>query len=141
MIEHLIDKNFKFLILPIVTTIFTIWIKYLCRKKKNISFKKEDFFVGLNIYIVSLVILLNNVLYQYYQYVTGSQYNLECFYYIFDTLKLMGFNLFVLMGIVIIIRNYGWKKKDELNLILGIIIPILFGFVSLCYSVFWIKEL
>lgn len=123
---------------PLITVALSIFVKYVSRNDRHSGFRKEDLAVGLDMSVTALLI-----------FITGSAQ-------IASSLPeknpppdlvqqlasvpwvLMGF-LVGMWGISTIVRKVGWEDDDKLKPVWGIIVPGLFGLLTLLFAVNWIS--
>jgi len=123
---------------PLVTVALSIFVKYVSRNDRHSGFRKEDLAVGLDMSVTALLI-----------FITGSAH-------IANTLPatdppevivqqlasvpwvLMGF-LIGMWGISTLVRKLGWEDDDKLKVLWGIVVPGLFGLLTLLFAVNWIS--
>jgi hypothetical protein len=141
MIEIFTNTYFKFFVIPLMTTLLIVFVKIVSRNDKFSSFKKEDFAIGLEISITALLILISDTL----NYISRIQ-NTDLTTLIHDKTKLISMPWLLLAyviglwGISTLVRKKGWKNEDEMNWWWGIIIPDMFGLLTLIFVVNWISN-
>ena len=62
MIELLSNKYFQFLVIPLLTIFLVVFVKYVSKKDQYSKLKKEDFAIGLEIMIASILLLVSDTL-------------------------------------------------------------------------------
>ena len=136
MIEVLSSTYFKYLVVPLLTTFFVIFIKSVSRNDRHNTFlKKEDFAFGLEMGVTAILLLLGNSVSMAQQTVldpnTVSIVN--------EKLLLVGWIALVLIfglwGVSTIVRRLGWQNETELKMFWGIIFPDIYGLIVLIYVV------
>ncbi|TAL67053.1 MAG: hypothetical protein EPN82_15890 [Bacteroidetes bacterium] len=151
IIEKLIDlifsDQFRYIAFPIGTIIISIFMKLNSRKDRDKFIKKEDFFIGLNIIITSIVLLFTyslDILKKLKYYIIYSEYNKINSEKIINIIIIISILLPILYigGLFIVsffIRKKGWNKinndlNNDINYEInnyGIIIPNIIGFLYL----------
>jgi len=150
MIEVLSNTYFKYLVVPLVTTFFVIFVKIVSRNDRhNKKFlKKEDFAFGLEMGVTAILLLLGNSVTIAQQTISAP----ETVSIVNEKLLLVSWIAPVLIlglwGISTMVRRLGWqndteqngteqndtKKNDpELKMFWGIIFPDIFGLIILIY--------
>ena len=127
---------FLYFIVPLLTVVFNIFIKATSQNDRFMDFKKEDFAVGLELAVTGLIIFVTESanLTRKFLMSEGEEYlkisnKLEAVPWL-----ILGY----IMGIwamSAIIRWLGWKEKDDLKIVWGIVIPDLIGIFFLIISV------
>lgn len=141
MLELLSNKYFQFFVIPLMTTLLAVFVKIVSRNDKFSTVKKEDFAIGLEIAITAILLLTSDTL-KYASSVTKATENLHPLNN--DKLLTVPWILLVffigLWGISTLIRKMGWESETEMNWWWGIILPNLFGLISLIFVVNWINN-
>jgi hypothetical protein len=152
--------------IPLITIIVTILIKLISKNDKlNPSLvRKQDFAIGLDLGVTSLVILITNMvdlISQYYnnpliknsaslppEQLAGQ--TIQEFYKVFlESQRLQNklleswlISLALIIGILLLalfVRTLGWEKGEQLNW-KGIIFPNIWGVIALVFVVFWLNS-
>jgi len=137
MIEVLSSTYFKYLVVPLLATIFVIFIKSVSRndRQHNTFLKKEDFAFGLEMGVTAILLLLGNSVTMAQQTISDpsivSVVNEKLLFVGWIALALS----FGLWGVSTIVRRLGWQGETELKIFWGIIFPDIFGLVVLIYVV------
>lgn len=123
---------------PLLTVVLSVFVKYVSRNDLHTGFRKEDLAVGLDMAVTALLI-----------FITGSAQianNLPILNPPKDIVTQLASVPWILMafligmwGISTIVRKLGWEGDDKLKILWGIVVPGLFGFFTLLFSVNWIK--
>lgn len=123
---------------PLLTVALSIFVKYVSRNDLHTGFRKEDLAVGLDMAVTALLI-----------FITGSA-QIASKLPIIDPPKetvdqlasvpwiLMAF-LIGMWGVSTVVRKLGWEKDDKLKIFWGIVVPGLFGLLTLLFAVNWIR--
>lgn len=141
MIEILSNSYFKFFVIPLVTTLLAVFVKIVSRNDKFSSVKKEDFAIGLEIAITAILLLISYTL-NYASDLKQSTSPIPTL----DNSKLVSVPWILLMffiglwGISTLVRKMGWKSEEDMHWWWGIILPNLFGLISLIFVVNWISN-
>jgi hypothetical protein len=148
-----VTNTFLYFILPLMTVLLNIFLKVVSRNDRNRIFKKEDIAVGLEISTSSLIIFLTYC----GTIATGITPNLPT--ELSDSIKeklisapwIILSLILGLWGISTIVRLFGWKYRDtnnedsnysinpELNWPIGIIVPFIYGILSLYFVLNWLR--
>lgn len=132
------DEIFLQFGVPLLTVTLSIFVKYVSRNDRHIGFRKEDLAVGLDMAVTALLI-----------FITGSAQIANALptdnppKEIVDQLAsvpwvLMGF-LVGMWGVSTLVRKLGWEDDDKLKIFWGIVVPGLFGLLTLLFAVNWIN--
>lgn len=114
--------KFSLAIVPLITTFIIVFVKIVSRNDKYDLFVKEDFAIGLDLSITSLILLVN-------ESVRLGKDNLNLILW-----KIVGF-IFMIWILSTFIRKVGWKDERNMNIWCGIILPDIAGILSLIYVV------
>ncbi len=141
MIELLSNKYFQFFVIPLLTTLLAVFVKIVSRNDKFSTVKKEDFAIGLEIAITAILLLTSDTL-KYASTINQNAYKEQSLSN--DKLLTVPWILLVffigLWGISTLIRKMGWKSEDNMDWWWGIILPNMFGLISLIFVVNWINN-
>ncbi len=132
------DEMFLQIGVPLITVALSIFVKYVSRNDRHSGFRKEDLAVGLDMAVTALLI-----------FITGSAQIASTLpaqnppKELVDQLAsvpwvLMGF-LIGMWGISTLVRKLGWADDDKLKVFWGIVVPGMFGLLTLLFAVNWIK--
>jgi len=132
------DEIFLQFGVPLLTVALSIFVKYVSRNDRHTGFRKEDLAVGLDMAVTALLI-----------FITGSAQITNALptdnppKEIVDQLAsvpwvLMGF-LVGMWGVSTLVRKLGWEDDDKLKIFWGIVVPGLFGLLTLLFAVNWIN--
>ena len=135
-IEFLASGFFLKFCVPLLTVAMTIFLRYVTRNDKHVSFKKEDLAVGMDLSITALVIFITHCTALAKQAKSDQE---------------MASNLAIvpwfIMAFVIgiwavstVVRKRGWERAGKLNVFWGIVLPDLFGLAALLFVVNWIAQ-
>lgn len=136
MISFLSSSTFRFLLLPLFTTILAFMVKLCCKKDNIWLFTREDFSVGPNISSTAIFILMSKCAIVANDAVSANNYELasKSFELVIEMLVILFVFLFGLLGMTILIRRLGWERINErhrLKIGWGIIFPNLIGIIYL----------
>lgn len=153
MEKFFISKAFLYFFLPLFTVALNVFIKIVSRNEKCPIFQKDDIAVGLEVATSALIILLT------YCVTIASQITLHLPPGLLSELqeKMVAapyriiFLILGLWGTSTIVRFFGWKIKKvsssifddyieiELKWFIGIILPFIYGILSLFFVINWIQ--
>jgi hypothetical protein len=140
MIELLSNPYFQFFVIPLLTTMLTVFVKIVSRNDRYNAVVKEDFSIGLELAITAILLLVTDTL-KYANYkLSSSDKNIGYNAKLLTVPWILLVFLIGIWGISTIIRKVGWKNANELNWWWGIIFPNLFGLSSLIFVVNWINS-
>ncbi|MFH1217967.1 MAG: hypothetical protein V1706_15855 [Pseudomonadota bacterium] len=132
------DEYFLQFGVPLITVTLTIFVKYVSRNDRHSGFRKEDLAVGLDMSVTALLIFITGS--------AGIASSLPANNPPPDVVEKLTSVPWVLMGFVIgmwgistLVRKLGWEDDDKLKVFWGIIVPGLFGLLTLLFAVNWIK--
>lgn len=130
--------NFKNFIIPLFTIIITSTIKIASRKDTELKTTRNDWNFGFNLIIGAIVLVLNQIFSQVQNLCQDGapEIQKEDIIKMFNAIILMGFFWFIAYILSIFIRKFGWREDSkELKWGLGIVLPILIGFLFLYVAV------
>jgi hypothetical protein len=139
MEKFLASPYFKYFFVPLITSFLCIFVKWVSRNDRFISFRKEDLAVGLELTVASIIIFITDSVNLADTLVNkhGDQILQEK--YVTIPWIILAF-IVGLWGISTIVRKWGWKNENDLNIFCGIIAPNMFGIISLIFVVSWIGK-
>lgn len=131
--------------IPFLSVAGGIFVKVVSRPDKELKVKPEDWAVGFDIAIGALIIFITKMVAASNNLLELKDANLqkELQLKIISVPWLLLVWVIGLWGISTIIRKWGWKKDNsgqltnEYDKFRGIIIPLVFGIVSLLFAVNW----
>lgn len=134
------SKTFIYTAIPLISAVLGIFIKTVSQNDRYYEFKKEDFAIGLELSLVSIVSIITHAVSALDKSVHVDKKNVavaldEKFIY-FPWLII--FFVFGAWGVSTIVRKYGWENERDMTWFAGIIIPLIYGFLSLYMSLIWI---
>ncbi len=139
MRDIILQPYFLYIAVPLVTVALGVFLKIVTRNDQHTAFKKDDLAVGLNISITALIMFITYSVRLAHQ--LKSQ-NPQALAQSADRLVMVPWVLLAfLVGIWCVstlVRKVGWKSDSELRVFWGIIVPDIFGIVSLIFVVNWI---
>ena len=123
---------------PLITVALSIFVKYVSRNDRHSGFRKEDLAVGLDMSVTALLIFITGSAHIANSLPTNNppEYSVQQLASV--PWVLMGF-LIGMWGISTIVRKLGWEDDDKLKVFWGIIVPGLFGLLTLLFAVNWIS--
>ena len=134
----LAHKYFLQFCVPLIAVAVSVFLKYVTRNDTyNRDFKKEDLAVGLDLAVTALLIFM----------AAGSKIARELATNPVDQKlidKSMGapwiLGAFILgiWAFSTLVRKLGWEDEEKLDLFWGILLPDIFGILSLLFVVNWI---
>lgn len=140
MAEFFTSSLFINFILPLGTVLLGIFVKTASRNDRFVGFKKEDLAVGFEIALASIIAFATYSVSISTQILrspsSASRANLEEKIVSMPWLILAW--LIGLWGISTLVRKLGWKSADELEWVFGIIIPFIYGIISMIFVFNWI---
>lgn len=134
----LLNPYFLNFFVPLVSTFVTVFVKVVSRNDRFTTFKKEDFAIGIDLSITALILFITQSVRTCILFVSqpvsneSIQNKVALIPWVIITF------LFGIWTVSTLIRKLGWENEDKLNLFWGIIIPYVFGFISLFFVVNWI---
>lgn len=136
--DFLKDESFLQFGVPLLTVALSIFVKYVSRNDRHTGFRKEDLAVGLDMAVTALLIFITGS-----AQIASSMPATNPPKEIVEQLAsvpwvLMGF-LVGMWGISTLVRKLGWEDDDKLKIFWGIVVPGLFGLLTLLFAVNWIK--
>ena len=133
------SQLFLYFTLPLVTVVLSVFLKMVSRNDQFSFFKKEDFAIGLEISLSSLIIFLTFCATIARRiYINSMSMGGEILMKKLLSAPWMILALILGMwGMSTIIRKFGWKSEGKLKWGLGIIIPFLYGILCLYFVVNW----
>jgi hypothetical protein len=141
MTSILTSQFFTYFIVTLLTTGFSIFVKSVSRADKQKALTKEDFAVGLELSVTALILFITDSV-TYTKNLLLHQGGFQAEPKII-AMPWIIFAFFIgIWSISTLIRRKGWTTsgQDELNWISGIIIPNVFGLLSLIFVVNWITS-
>lgn len=125
---------FYYFVLPLGSTVLIVMAKFFSKKDNVLhKFKKEDAAIGIDLSVAALILFTTETAKEF-----SNLKNLDSVpMHIFENnwlILLFALGLFILTNII---RMYGWKKGnrvnmgEEMNLWLGVIIPNCYGILTL----------
>ncbi|MEC8328695.1 MAG: hypothetical protein VX100_21795 [Pseudomonadota bacterium] len=132
------DQMFLQFGVPLLTVALTIFVKYVSRNDRHSGFRKEDLAVGLDMSVTALLIFITGS-----AHIASSMPSSNPPQDLVDQIAsvpwiLMGF-VIGMWGISTLVRKLGWEDDDKLKIFWGIVVPGLFGLLTLLFAVNWIK--
>ena len=138
MIEIFSSKLFRYLAVPLITTILGILIKSVSKKDDSIWFVKDDFAFGLNMSVAAILLFLMNCVTIAEKSQVDSTFLNQTKDFLINSSWIITGLTFGLWGISTIVRKLGWEKKTvgsaityDLKIFWGIIIPDAYGLITL----------
>jgi hypothetical protein len=140
MIAILSNSYFQLFVIPLLTTLLTVFVKIVSRNDRYYTLVKEDFSIGLELAVTSILLLATDSL-KYISKFTDLLNKNSITHN--DKLLVVPWILLMLFigawGMSTLVRKFGWKSASEMTWGWGIIIPNLFGLLSLIFAVNWIN--
>ena len=135
MKDIFLNPYIKYFVVTIFATVLSIFVKATSRNDRyNIFIKKDDFAVGIEFSVTALILLVTEYTSILSNPTIDSTSNDKIV-----ALPLMLLFLFIgLFSISTLIRKKGWQNQDELKWSTGIIIPGLYGLITLIIVINWI---
>lgn len=140
MTEFLASSWFKYLVLPLLSVAFGVFIKFATKNDQYAKFSKEDFAVGFDLMrsaILAYAVLLSDgasvILKNKAVAVDMSKNGISGSY---DEVASGGWTMMIMMcgvwGTSTFVRKVGWKSDVELRP-LGLTIPLVIGLLYLVF--------
>jgi hypothetical protein len=132
--------------IPCLSVIAGIFVKVVSRPDPGLKIKSDDLAVGFDIGVGALIIFVTKMVAasKELQAVADPKFQTELQSRIISAPWLLLLWLMGLWGLSTIIRKWGWKNpggnppaNDNLTWHLGIVVPLVFGIVSLLLAVNW----
>lgn len=128
MIKLLTSSSFKFFIIPLVTILLTIFVKFVSRNDRFSNIKKEDFAFGIDISVTALILYaMDNVTFAS-KIVKPNMAEIDLFK---NKMLLIPWIIlifiFALWIMSTMIRKFGWENDNELHLTWGVVVPDAIG--------------
>ena len=142
MNEWLASKQFKEIVIPLISTIVTILIKVVSRKDHSLSFKLEDFNVGFDLLVASGILLTTYGSKMAYDLQTNNVINTSfCYNKLQQIPYIICIFLIILFSLSTFVRAWGWRvnRNNELRIFTGIVIPDVIGVISLLWTTNFIE--
>lgn len=136
-------SNINYWLVPLVTVVLTIFVRGVSRNDRHGIFKKEDFAIGMDLSLVSIVLVVGYTarIAALRQDSSIREVRLEWFS------ERLSMSPWVILILVIglwatstLIRNRGWDAQHTRNLKFGIVIPNVIGFAFLLIAVYWLGQ-
>lgn len=135
---------FRCFIVPLAAVILSYFVKLASKNDRYSTFRKEDLAVGLEMSltaVIAFVVYCFSIANQIYG---NNDLSVENIGFLKDKL-VSGLALIVifsigLWGISTFVRKRGWKGKDELKWLVGIIIPFIYGVITLISVVIYMGD-
>ena len=139
LITILSSLYFKYFIVPLITSFLCIFVKWVSKNDRFITFKKGDLAVGLEMIVASLIIFITDSVNLSTEIIKNKENQVLQGKLMAIPWVLLAF-IMGLWGVSTIIRRWGWKNENELNLFWGIIFPDIVGVLILIFIVNWIGK-
>jgi len=142
MIDFLSNNYFIYFIVPLLTTGLSIFVKIVSRNDKFITFKKEDFAIGLETAVTALIILITVTVNELMQLKESTENGKSLI--LPEKILILPWLLFIIVillwGVSTMIRKLGWKNENEMDTIWGILLPDILGLGLLIFVVVWVSN-
>lgn len=137
---------FQYVLLPLFIVFLNIYVKRVSKNDKFIEkLKKEDFAIGLELALSSIIAFAlysvhiseqipvtnidgegdNNLWFNVKDKVVSTPWLITLFIFSFWIMST-------------IVRKWGWENKSKMTWMFGIIIPFIYGFLTLLGIIYWI---
>jgi len=148
----LTSAAFRYLVFPIGSAALGIYIKYVSRNDRYDTFKKEDIAVGLDLLRTALLMFvvvttnralaLSEVNKTLSEAIASPPVNAEVATHLQAQAEALSGHLFVagwiialsiiaLWGVSTVVRKWGWLNETEMDIAIGITIPLIAGVIAL----------
>lgn len=125
---------------PLITVVFTVFIKVVSRSDRLKRFKKEDLAIGLDIAVIALIIFITESANLAQELTSPSSQTLTQTINKLTVVPWVFFGFFLgIWGVSSLIRYFGWREDGDLKIGWGIIAPDIFGIFLLIFVVNWIR--
>jgi len=136
------NPYFKEFIIPLLAVFLTVGVKVVSRKDSFVSLEKDDFAIGFDLIVSSLILLVTYSSKIAIDLHKGTADNVELCQRKLEYLPwILFFSVFGLWALSTIIRIYGWENNQSkvLKLWQGIILPTFVGLIALLLTVNFIE--
>lgn len=152
MEELLTSSVFRYVMFPAMTAIMGVAVKYVTRNDRFAQFKKEDMAIGLELILIACLMYVvlttdraidlkdtNNALASVLKAIPVDQAKASALQTsanaLSEKIDLAGWIILLMViglwSISTIVRKWGWASATELKPIIGIALPLVFGFLAL----------
>lgn len=135
--KFLAEQYFLHFCVPLIAVGLSVFLKYVSRNDKHKAFQKEDLAVGLDISVTALILFIT--------YSADMARKSLIATASIPNDKLAAIPWIIAMFIIgiwcvsTIVRKLGWEDENKLWVFWGIILPDIFGIVTLIFIVNWIS--
>jgi len=141
MNELLLNPYFKEFVIPLLAVFLTIGVKVVSRKDAYMGLEREDFAIGFDLIVSSLILLVTYSSKIAADLHSGQATNPEMCNEKLEYLPwILFFSVFGLWGLSTMVRAFGWENnQNKLRLWPGIVIPTALGLFALLLTVNFIE--
>lgn len=139
MVRFMAATYFLHFTVPLISVIISIFVKYVTKNDNYARFRKEDLAIGLELASIALIILVTDCAAAAAIIVQQSAPNISLNHKILTGPWIILLFAFGIWGISTIVRKKGWEDQDNLRLFWGILLPDLYGLLTLLFVVNWIS--
>lgn len=122
---------------PLITVSLSVFIKFVIRDDKHRGLKKEDVAIGLELALVAFLIFITNSV-QWVQAIGADNATQEVIDKVASVPWVTLAFIVGIWGISTLVRKLAWGSDDKLKIFWGIIVPDIFGLLTLLFVVSWI---
>lgn len=149
MRELLSSPSFRFVYFPIGSVLLGLWVKTVSRNDKFSTMKKEDFAIGLDLWLTAVLLFVvatserMEVLAKLEKTLAGMPMKPEASVrqvegqiqtisgQVFGSGWLIAMLVLGLWGVSTTVRKFGWRAPDDMNTYIGIAFPLASGVLML----------
>lgn len=143
MADFIASGFFRYFVVPLAAVVLSIFVKKVSQNDKYSTFSKEDFAVGLELALTALLLFIGysvSLAQRISGRVSGSDSlpdNLDERFVLIPWIVLVF--VFGLWAMSTLVRKFGWRSRDEMNWACGVILPLIWGLLTLVFVVLWIR--
>lgn len=130
-------------IVPLLIGGLTVFVKYASKNDQHASFKKEDIAIGFDIALGSVIAFTVNAVAIYQKMYGRAPDQPDVSPELASQALLVPWAVVALVFSLWLVstgtRKYGWKNKDEMNWGMGVIVPLVYGIITLIFATAWIS--
>jgi hypothetical protein len=142
MPEFFTSAVFKYFLVPLATVFLNVFVKVSSRNDRFSSFSKEDVSVGLQIAMTAIILFIANSVAISQKISSASNPSSPEVIALQKQLMVSPWIIFFLVlllwGVSTLVRKFGWESKDSQTWFVGVILPFIYGVITLAFVVTWI---
>lgn len=124
---------------PLIAVAASVFLKYVTRNDTHSSFKKEDLAVGLDLSVTALLIFVASGS-RVAQQLAKDPNNAILVAKSMGVPWILAAFIVGIWCISTVVRKLGWKADEKLHVFWGIVLPDVFGLLTLLFVVNWITQ-